>query len=255
MSELLFDVAGVKITVTLICAVLSIAVLILYMSLWLCGRKKRTGEPIFAGQVMNGIGFGLLPALALLKAFQSLSPETGSKVFEPLPLLRWLTEKQFFVPGRIETAAAAACFAVICLWIIIRKTDLPDNGDLLIIAMCTWATIRLVTEDFRTDPQDIFRYASCATLLAALVLWSVRKMKIIHTPVRMIADLLAAGICAAVYLVTARGILTAGSEIADFAVKAGSSALLLMLTLVVGGDLRKLSGKKAAKTEPAENPA
>ena len=53
------------------------------------------------------------------------------------------------------------------------------------------------------------------------------------------ALLLAAGICIGIHLVTVKGLLTAGSDIGDFAVKTGSALLLLLLTLMVGGDVRK----------------
>ena len=72
MSEKLFEIFGITFTVTYVYAILSAVVLLLFMTWWLLNRKKRTGKPVFAGQVMNGIGFGLLPALALLKSFQDL---------------------------------------------------------------------------------------------------------------------------------------------------------------------------------------
>ena len=239
MSEKLFDISGITVTVTGVYAVISALVLILFMSLWLFGRKKKTGLPIFAGQVMNGIGFGLLPSLAVLKAFQSVSMNAGIKVCEPLPMLRWVTRDGCFLPGRIETAAALTAFLILALWLIVRKTELPDNGDLLMISVCVWAAIRMVTENIRSEPQDLFRYASSATMLACMALWTIRRAKSTRVPGRMIADLLAAAICIAIHMVTAKGILSAGSEIGDLAVKAGSSLLLLMLTLIVGGDVRK----------------
>ena len=244
MSEALFEVFGITVTVTGVYAILSVIMLILFMSLWMYGRKKRTGKDVFAGQVMNGIGFGLLPSLALLKAFQEMSTGYGSPVFNPLPRIRWFTENGFFCPGRIETAAAAGCFALLCLWLILKKKELPDNGDLLMIAVCIWATIRMITEDFRADPKDLFRYASCGTLAGCMVLWCVRRMKWIHAPARTILDIAAAAVCITVNLVTAKGILHTGSEIGDFAVKSGSAVLTLLLTLMAGGDLRRIIQKE-----------
>ena len=177
MSEVLFEVAGVDVTVTGVYAVFSVVILFLFMGLWLIGRKKRTGKEIFAGQVMNGIGFGLLPALAVLKAFQEAGTGTGSKVLEPLPCIRWLSVNGYYMPGRIETCAAAVMFLLVCLWLILRKNELPDNGDLIMITVCIWAAIRLVTEDFRTQPMNLFRFTSCGTILLCAVLWSVRRTR------------------------------------------------------------------------------
>ena len=243
MSEALFEFLGITVTVTGAYAALSIAVMILFMSVWLVGRKKRTGKEIFAGQVMNGIGFGLLPALSVLKAFQDIRTGTGAHVFEPLPLCRWITENGYFMPCRIELAAAAGSFILMCLWLIIRKSEMPDNGDLLMTAVCIWAAIRLVTEDFRSEPQDLFRYASCITLSGCMILWSARRTRMIHAAARMAADLLAIGICIAVNLITAKGILSVGSSIGDFAVKTGTAVLALLLTLMAGGEIRRIIPK------------
>lgn len=255
MSEVLFEVFGVNITITAVYGVVSVIVLLLFMSLWLAGRKKRSGREIFAGQVMNGIGFGLLPAIAVLKAFQEAGIGAGAKVPEPLPYIRWLSVGGYYMPGRIETAAACAFFVLLCLWLILRRTEIPDNGDLLMIAVCIWASIRLVSEDFRSTPTDLFRYTSCGTVLACAVLWSVRRTRMIHVPVRTAVDLAAICICIALNLITAKHILSAGSEIADYAVKTGSAALALMLTLMIGGDVRRALRKESAPENLPQPPA
>lgn len=243
MSEALFEVAGVTVTVTAVYSVISVVVLFLFMALWLVGRKKRTGAEIFAGQVMNGIGFGILPALAVLKAFQEAGTGAGSKVLEPLPCVRWLTVSGSYIPGRIETAAAAAAFLLLCAWLVIRRTELPDNGDLIMISVCVWAAIRLVTEDFRAEPMNLFRYTSCVTILFCAIVWSVRRAQRVRVPGRTVTELLAVCVCIAVNLVTATRLLTAGSDIADFAVKTGSAFLMMMVTLMIGGDLRRIIQK------------
>lgn len=244
MSEALFEAAGITVTVTGVSALLSVLVMIVFAALWLTDRKKKTGKPIFAGQVMNAAGFGLLPALAVLKAFREMSAEPGTKVFEPIPMIRWITVNGNFRPERIDMAAAVLAFLLLCLWLILRKKELTDNGDLLMIAVCIWAAIRLATENLRNEPTDIFRYASCCVMLGCVILWCVRRKKSQYTAARTITDLIAAGICIAVNLVTSKGVLSVGSEIGDFAVKTGSALLLLMVTLMVGGDLRKSREKE-----------
>lgn len=240
MTEKLFEFSGVTVTVTGVYGTLSVIVLLLFMTWWLLNRKKRTGQPIFAGQVMNGIGFGLLPALAFLKAFQDISMGKGAAVTEPLPLVRWLTEDGCYRPMRIEMAAAICLFVLLCLWLILRKEEFPDNGDLLMIAVCIWSAIRLVTEDFRAEPQILFHISSCVMIMLCLIIWIFRRAQISRMLLRTAADLAAVSLCIAVNLLTATGTLTAGSGIADFAVKTGSALLALILTLIVGGDVRKL---------------
>ena len=240
MTEKLFEFSGVTVTVTGVYGTLSVIVLLLFMTWWLLNRKKRTGQPIFAGQVMNGIGFGLLPALAFLKAFQDISMGKGAAVTEPLPLVRWLTEDGCYRPMRIEMAAAICLFVLLCMWLILRKEEFPDNGDLLMIAVCIWSAIRMVTEDFRAEPQILFHISSCVMIMLCLIIWIFRRAQISRMLLRTAVDLAAVSLCIAVNLLTATGTLTAGSGIADFAVKTGSALLALILTLIVGGDVRKL---------------
>lgn len=240
MGETLFEVTGFAFTITWIYGIVSFFVLILLISLWLLGRKKRTGQPVFAGQVINGVGFGLLPALSVLKAFQSMGSGKGSPVFEPLPAIGWLTEDGCFMPGRIETVLSFVCFTVLCLWLIFRKQEMPDNGDLFIIALCLWATIRLITEDFRSAPMNLFRFTSCGTELGCLIIILIRRYRIHPSALRTITDVFAAGICIAVNLLISKGLLTVGSDIGDFTAKTGSAFLLLTVVLIVGGDLRKI---------------
>ncbi len=244
MSEKLFEIFGITFTVTYVYGILSLFILILFMIWWLLNRKKRTGKPVFAGQVMNGIGFGLLPALALLKTFQDISYGKGAAVIEPLPQVRWLCQEGCYRPMRIEAAAALFLFFLLCLWLILRKEEFPDNGDLLMIGVCLWSVIRLGTEDFRREPHILFHCASSATLILCLVIWTVRRIRICRMPLRTIADLTAVTACITLNILTTVGILSAGSEIADFAVKMGSALLAMILTLIAGGDVRKMLQKE-----------
>ena len=221
---------GVTLTITAIYGILSVLVLFLFMILWLMNRKKRTCQPIFAGQVMNSVGFGLLPALAVLKAFQHLGTGKGNVVIRPLPMVRWLSEEGYYLP--------------------MRKNDFPDNGDLILIAVCIWASIRLVTEEFRRYPQMLFHYTSSATILFCLAVWTIRRARMNRAPLRTAADLTAVCLCLAVNIITAKGILSAGSGIADFAVMTGSAALALLLTLIAGSDVRRLQEKRKTNDQP-----
>ena len=192
---------------------------------------------------MNGIGFGLLPALALLKSFQDVSYGKGAEVIEPLPQVRWLCQEGCFRPMRIEAATALFLFLLLCIWLILRKEEFPDNGDLLMIAVCLWSVIRLGTEDFRREPHILFHCTSSATLILCLVIWTVRRIGICRMPLRTIADLTAVAACITLNILTTAGVLSAGSDIADFAVKIGSALLAMILTLIAGGDVRKMQQK------------
>ena len=98
----------------------------------------------------------------------------------------------------------------------------------------------MVTEEFRAEPQILFHISSCVMIMLCLIIWIFRRAQISRMLLRTAADLAAVSLCIAVNLLTATGTLTAGSGIADFAVKTGSALLALILTLIVGGDVRKL---------------
>lgn len=244
MNNVLFEIGGTGISIGAVAYASAAAVLLVLMSLWLLDRKKRTGQPIAAGQVMNGIGYGLLAALAVLRAFQEPDAGTGAAVTEPLPLVQWLSADGRYMFCRIEIAALAACFILMTLWLIMRKKDFPDDGGLLLTSVCLWAGIRLVTENYRNVPADLFRYTGCAAVLAVLIYWTIRRAVLMHTAGRAVIDIITVGACLAIYLVTAKGILSVGSAIGDFAVIHGAVLLAVVLTLITGSDYRKAAAKQ-----------
>ena len=242
MSEVLTEIAGVRLTVTGAAIALTILALLLFTICWLRDRKKRTAKPIHAGMLMNGIGFGLLPAMAVWKSFEELqSAGTGIAVVRPLPLIKWLSVGGYYVPCRIEIAAALVCFAAVCLWLILRKEALPDNGDLLLTGICLWALIRLVTEGLKQEGRIAFRYASCTAILFCLAVWTLRRSSVCAMQRRMIIEWLTAAACTAAIILVMNGIITAGSEIADLAVVVGCGLLMTVVILFVGSDLRRIT--------------
>ena len=246
MSEILTEIGGFQLTVSFTAGAASFLTAILFTVWWIIDRRKRTAKLLHAGMLINGIGFAFLPSLSILKAFEVFTDIGGGRVvMEPLPLIRWLSEAGRFEPCRIELAAVIACFTGICLWMIIRKQALPDNGDLLLISLGFWALIRLVTETLRTEPRDIYRYCSCGAMLFCLLVWTLRRGKQRFAGIRIAADLLTAAICTGMIVLTMNGILSAGSEIADLAVISGCGLLILILSLLAGGDMRKLNPEKA----------
>lgn len=246
MSEVLTEISGFKLTVTFTATVLSVMTAILLMVWWISDRKKRTGNPLHAGMLMNGIGFAFFPAIAVWIAFEVFTASAdGKMVIEPLPYITWLSEDGLFVPCRIELAAAVACFIGICIWTMLRKQALPDNGDLLLTAVCLWALIRLITESLRMEPRDIFRYASCGAMLFCLIAWTLRRGNKRFSAIRIAADLIAAVVCTGVIIATMKGILSLGSEIADLTVITGCGLLIVVLSLLAASDQRKMNPETA----------
>lgn len=241
MSEVLTEIGGVNVTIKITAAAVSLAVILLFTALWLAERKKRTGRAASFGEWMNGIGYGLLPAAAVWKAFEHMMRSgSGSEVAEPLPPVPWLTENGLYCPCRIEMSAALLCFIGLSLWLMLRKSEPENRGDLLLVALCLWASVRIVTEDFRPSAGNIVRYIYCSAVMLCLFWWTVRRNRIRLSPARTAADWVAAVFCTGIIAVTAEGILSVGSRIGDLAVIAGCAVLEAALTLIAGSDCRKL---------------
>lgn len=240
MNDLLTEVFGVRVTYGLAAGGIAALTMLLFLVLWLTTQRRKTEGPIPFGGWMNAVGFGLLPALTVWKAFESFSPlRGGAAVFEPLPLIPWLTEEGAFCPCRIEFAAGALCFLFVFLWLITRKEPLPDNGDLLMTSLVLWAGVRIVTELFREGDSAVTRYVCIGVILLCLLIWTVRKEQgpsgTWKSPVYWIVTLISGGLIAAM----AAGFFSAGSPIADLLVTGGCVILLWSMTLSAAGDSRR----------------
>lgn len=241
MSEVLTEIGGVNLTIKIAAAGVSLAVLLLFTALWLADRKKRTGQSASFGEWMNGAGYALMPAISVWKAFEQMMRNgAGTTVDEPLPLLPWVTEDGLYCPCRIELAAAVLCFIGVTLWLVLRRKEPANRGDLLAVALCLWGSVRIVTESFRPEPNNVTRFVFCGIVLLCLLWWTVRRNRIRRSMTRTSADWVAAALCTGIIVSASEGLLTVGSRIGDLAVLTGCAVLLASLTLIAGSDCRKL---------------
>ena len=250
MADVLAEIGGVKLTIRMAGIAAALLTLVLFAALRSAMNKKTTAASLKAEtrkflRFMDGIGFGLLPAIAVWKLFEAPYAGAGSEVIEPLPRLPWVMENGRFLPCGIETAAALLCFLGVCLWLMIRKEDVAETGDLLIISGCLWAGIRVVTESFREAPDNVLRYVYCGVILICLAIWTARQRKQPHAKQRIAGNWGAVIICTGMIGLTTSGTLSVGSAIGDLVVIAGCSALNVLLTLLCGGDSRQMSVQEA----------
>ena len=247
MADVLAEAGGVKLTVRMAGIAAALLTLALFAALRAAMNKKRAGEQRLSGGWADCIGFGLLPAMAVWKTFETLYGGAGRPVIEPLPLIPGVTENGRFVPCMTEAAAAILCFAGICIWLMIRREELQGAGEVPVTAACLWAGVRIVTESLREPPDNTVRYICCAVIAACLAWWTYRQKGSAHTGKRMAANWAAAAVCAAMIVLTASGTLSVGSEIGDLAVLAGCAVLLVLITLLCGGDSRtEIAGQQEA---------
>ena len=241
MADVLAEIGGVRMTVRMAGIILCLLTLVLFTLLRFAMNQKASAETRKLLRWLDGIGFGLLPAAAVLKIFDSAYGEAGREVIEPLPMIPMLTENGRFMPGSIETAAALLCFSGLCIWLMIRKEETAGKGDLLIVALCLWSGVRVVTESLREAPDNVLRYIYCAIILVCLAVWTVRQQKQPGAGRRIAGSWLAVILCTAMIVVTSSGTLSVGSAIGNLAVIAGCAALTVLLALLCGSDSRSIS--------------
>ena len=121
---------------------------------------------------------------------------------------------------------------------MVRKDELAGQDDVLIISLCLWSGIRVVTESFREAPDNILRYVYCAVILICLAIWTVRQQKQPDVKRRAAGSWLAAILCTAMIVLTASRTLSVGSAIGDLAVITGCAVLTVLLALLCGNDSR-----------------
>ena len=181
-NDLLFAFGSVRISVSGIGAGLSLLTVLAFADGWILARKSK--EKTGNGRLWNGIGFGLLPGIAVWKCFeQAASQNIGTEVPKGIPQIAWIMEDGKFLPARIELLLAVVLFAAMAVWLIARRESLPDNGDLTGVSLALWCTGRLITDEFHGSQPGLFGAGSIMGWLAAgimliiLIHWSGRTIR------------------------------------------------------------------------------
>lgn len=230
-----------KLTVTTVGIPASLAVFLLFAFFRLLEVRKRTALETPAGKTLNAAGFGFFPGLAVWKLFEQATPlAKGMNCFEPLGGMTFITEEGRFAVSRVEMMFACLCFVGFVLWLIARKKDLPDNGDLFLTALCLWGLIRGFTESFRGETLLRVGSVNLTQILmflladAAFAVWTVRLDATQKNTASSFLEWIAVLSCEAVTVLMTAGVLSA-----DAAVAAGCLLLCMLLMLPAGMDSRK----------------
>lgn len=236
----IFTAGPLNISVTGIGAGLSLISLLAFANGWI-GVRKRNGSAGGAGLIWDGLGFGLLPSLAVWKCFEQMTVlGRGNAVPEGLAQNPWLTEGGNWQPCRIELVLALALFACLVIWLMLRRSALPENGDLMGVSCAMWCAVRLVTDGFRMEQLPLMGNARISgwlfagIMLIVLILWSGRAMRMHQKTGYMLACwpvLLAA---VAVMVLTRNQIIRTGNAVADMIMICCAALLGLKAVLCMG---------------------
>lgn len=218
---------------------LSLLTCLLFTLLW-NGFFRRRGIKS-AGTFFNGVGFGLLPAVAVWKSFEpamtGIAASAGAdRLWQPgtLPFLREP------MPARPELFGILLGFLALCLWIILRKEDLPGNGDVLGAAVTLWSTVTWIAEPFHGE--EGFRLfflnprlpIAFVLMLICMALWIWRGSEEQKNTGYALACVLVFAGCLVMTVLLRTGRFSAGNELADLAIQTGCALLAMKAVLCVG---------------------
>ncbi len=244
-GETVFCFGSVQITVEGAGGAVSLLTGLLFAGLWLADMSRKSGKMSISGERLNAIGFGLMPGVAVWKIFEAATVlSEGKEVFEPFPRLQFVTDRNLFMPSRIEMICSVLLFAAVLTWLMARKSDLGENGDLLMTVACIWLLFRSVSETLRREPLISVRNLNALQIIFLIVadfcllIWTTRRKRTQKSTIYEVVEWLAVLTGEAIIVLTSAGILTAGSPISDFAVISGCSVLCVVLMLLAGKDSR-----------------
>lgn len=245
-GETLLSFAGLRFSVTGVGGAIAFLTIALFTVIWNSMiQPRKIGIRIPFPIWMNAIGFGLMPGCAVWKAFEhNTTLGSGTGLFEPLGPFPFLTADNCFQPSRIEFILAILCFAAMIFWLMIRRKEIPGNGDVMLIVLCVWGLIRGVTEGFRSIPFIRFGNVSFVQILfliladIPLAVWTVRRLKGEKSTAFTVLEWFSVISCETVMVLNTCGVLSAGSGIGDLAVNAGCAVLGILLILTAGKESR-----------------
>ena len=236
---------SLQISLTWFGIALSLLIMLLFSGFRVLETAKQRKAELTRGEILNAVGFGLLPGIAAWKVFETNTPlSVGTEGFVPLNRIPFIMQNGSFAVSRTETGLAVLCFAAILLWLMIRKEDLPGNGDLLLTVLCLWGLVRAFTEGFRETTLiragrvNLTQIFMLAVANIPMLVWTIRMENAQKGTAFSVLEWIAVLSCEAVMVLNTADILSAGSRIGDMAVNAGCMILCMLLMLLTGKDSR-----------------
>ena len=225
----------------------SVLIWILFSAAWILIIRRKRKERLKTGSRINAAGFGIFPAVAAWKLFEPYTgmSAAGKTLFREAQAGFFLSPEGQILPWRIELIAALAGFLAIIIWVMIRKDEMPGNGDLLLTVLCIWGAIRSVTEYIREYPvRPVYVNPLICTAVAAeiiaLAVWTVRRGRKQKSAGLTALEWAAVLACGAVAVILEAGIFSLGSEPANLATITGCAILSATLVLFAGKDSREV---------------
>ena len=150
-DEYLFAMDRFRLGIGGVGAGLSLLAILAFADGWIGARLRHSTDDNAGRQLLNGIGFGLLPGIALWKSFtQAAGLEAGTEIPPGILQIPWLTEGGMYLPARIEMILALLLFATMVVWLMFRRQESVASGILAGISVTLWSSARLITDGFHS---------------------------------------------------------------------------------------------------------
>lgn len=245
-----FAIGGLNVSVLMIGAVFSlllwVALALVYAGMY---RKTIWGNDLYGtpnGKLANAVGFGMLPALAVFRLFTEGTDFATGRVSRS----GWLSGTMLtaenaegqcvYTVSRIEVIGLLLLFALLVLWLALRRERIPNNGDIFWVALtelggfCLLTDILYETAQVRIGEVPVLVVTGAALILLPLIVWTAVNAKKKKNTALVIA-------CWAVYLVAMVAIflrertqLLGTESLTLAAVRTGASLLAVKAALCAG---------------------
>lgn len=198
------------------------------------------------GKCLNAIGFGMLPALAVFRLFTEGTDLARGRISHS----GWLKDtlltminvdgQSVYRTGRIGAIGLFLLFALLVLWLALRRGRITDNGDVLWTATVELGALMIVTstlcreDGLKAGSMPIQVWIGFLLILIPLLIWAVRNGRQKKNTVYIV-------VCTAVFILSAAVVavreysgLLGNETVTLTAIRTGASLLALKAAICLG---------------------
>lgn len=245
-----FTIGNFEVTIMMLGIPVALIVWLIMFLIWSGMYKKTiwagTLEGTGAGKRLNAAGFGLLPALAVFRLFTVKTELARGRISHS----GWLKDTAFtmlngdgqtvYCLALISTVGLLLLFALLVLWLALRKERIPDNGDVLWTSVTGLGALMIVIstiareDGLKLGNMPVQVWIGFLLIMIPLLVWAVRNGRQKKNTAYII-------VCTAVFFLTAAVVavreyseLLGNETVTLTAIRTGASLLAVKATLCLG---------------------
>ena len=230
--DLILPLGAFRLSATGIGAGLSLLVMLAFADAWVGIRNRKDPAGAGPGRTLNGLGAGFPAAVLIWKIFeQRTALGRGTAPADGMEIPGWLAADGRWATGRIEIMLAVLVILSVTLWLVLRRQDLPENGDLAWVGLSCWCAGRMVTEHLRAEQiallgsVRIVGWLAMGCMAVILACWTAR---IVHQK----RNTGYAYACVPVFAASAAGLALIGNQVIRIGIPAADLGMQVCLALL-----------------------